>query len=148
MMDKLQAQPAETKTYTIDDQIGFLLRRAHQRHVSIFSEMMPDDLTPQQFAVLVRLRDTGQLSQNELGRQVAMDQSTINGVVSRLMKRDLVRKTPSATDKRMILLDLTPEGRATLDNAMDAAHDISKRTLEPLKSQQRAKLLKLLREIC
>jgi DNA-binding MarR family transcriptional regulator len=148
MTDQTPSDTTDAENYVIDNQIGFLLRRAHQRHVSIFSANMPNDLTPQQFVVLVRLRDTGQLSQNELGRQVAMDQSTINGVIQRMLKRDFVCKKPSTMDKRMILLDLTPTGRALLKSVMDAARDISKRTLDPIKPQQQAKLLELLREIC
>ncbi len=150
MSDRLKtagSQQTLNDSYELENQIGFLLRRAHQRHVSIFTEHMPSGLTTQQFAVLRRLSETGQLSQNELGRQAAMDQSTINGVVQRLLKRGFIFKTPSNTDKRMVLLELTEDGHAMLLDVMGAASDVSDLTLEPLKPQQRATLLKLLRQI-
>jgi DNA-binding MarR family transcriptional regulator len=150
MSDTLKTSQQEKSvddTYNLENQIGFLLRRAHQRHVSIFTDHMPAGLTTQQFAVLRRLSEFGQLSQNELGRQAAMDQSTINGVVQRLFKRDLVLKKPSATDKRMVLLELTKEGRQVLEDVMNVASDITDITLKPLKPQQRATLLKLLHQI-
>ena len=61
--------------YRLEDQIGFKLRLANQRHLEIFSSRMPD-LTPRQFAVLAKLNDEGTLSQNHLGRLVAMDAVT------------------------------------------------------------------------
>lgn len=134
--------------YDLDAQIGFVLRRAHQRHVSLFSEHMPDGLTPQQFAVLARLSQVGRLSQNELGRQAAMDQSTINGVVQRLIKRGLVERHPSPLDRRMLLLDLTEAGRSTVAEVTEAAHRISAETLAPLTRPQQENLLRLLRKIC
>ncbi len=44
--------------YLLEQQAGHLLRRAHQRHTAIFQEIQGDSqLTPLQFAALVKLRD-------------------------------------------------------------------------------------------
>lgn len=134
--------------YELDRQIGFLLRRAQQRHLNLFNAHMPDGLTAQQFAVLARIRETGRLSQNELGRQTAMDQSTINGVVQRLTRRGLLEKRRSETDKRMILLDLTEEGARVVGRALPRARQVTAMTLEPLAPKDRAALLRLLGAIC
>ena len=77
------AQSDISEEYQLDEQIGYLLRLANQRHLEIFSENMPA-LTPTQFSVLARLHEVGQLSQNELGRQVGIDAATTNGVIDRL----------------------------------------------------------------
>lgn len=52
----------EGKGYKLDDQIGFKLRVANQKHLEIFAHEMPD-LTPRQFAVLAKLTEVGPLSQ-------------------------------------------------------------------------------------
>ena len=70
--------------YQLDDQVGYKLRLASQRHLEIFSRHLPD-MTPTQFSILVRLRDVGEVSQNQLGRLVAMDAATTKGVISRLI---------------------------------------------------------------
>ena len=62
--------------YVLEDQIGHMLRRAHQRASAIFQEIMTERLTPPQFAALVKIRDFGTVSQNRLGRSVAMDPAT------------------------------------------------------------------------
>jgi DNA-binding MarR family transcriptional regulator len=133
--------------YVLAEQIGFLLRRANQRHLGIFSAAMPDGITARQFAVLVRLHDLGEASQNALGREVAMDQSTINGVVQRLMARGLVLRSKSASDQRRLLLSLTEEGRATVARALPVAAEITRETLDPLTERERATLQRLLGKI-
>lgn len=46
--------------YVVQDQIGHLLRRAHQRASSIFQSYMGHvQITPTQFAALTKLRDEG-----------------------------------------------------------------------------------------
>ena len=46
-LDLVAPEPAEG--YRLQEQIGFVLRKAHQRHVAIFASKIAD-LTPPQFA--------------------------------------------------------------------------------------------------
>ena len=43
------------KAYLLDDQVGFILRKANQLHASIFSNLIPNDLTPTKFSALAKL---------------------------------------------------------------------------------------------
>ena len=86
--------------YVLERQVGHLLRRAHQRHAAIFQEMITDSqLTPLQFAALVKLRDLGEVSQNQLGRTTAMDAATMQGVIKRLAARGLISRRPDSNDR-------------------------------------------------
>ena len=85
------------------------MRLASQRHLEIFSRHLPD-MTPTQFSILVRLRDVGEVSQNQLGRLVAMDAATTKGVISRLIDRGLVQSRQDGGDLRR-LGGLDREGR-------------------------------------
>ena len=96
--------------YVLDDQVGFLLRRAQQRHLAIFAAAMPDALTARQFAALARLGETGPCTQNALGRATAMDNATISGVLGRLEDRGLVARTATGADRRMLEVRLTAAG--------------------------------------
>src|SRR5580700_3264654 len=99
--------------YILDDQVGFILRQAQQRHTNIFASLMIDELTPTQWAVLAKLAECGPLSQNLLGRQTAMDAATIKGVIDRLGKRGFTATTADPADGRRLLVALTSEGAAT-----------------------------------
>ena len=105
------AQNAEAPDYLLEDQVGHLLRRAHQRHTSIFQANIGDQqLTPLQFAALMKLADVGEASQNHLGRLTAMDAATMQGVIKRLIARDLIARRPDLDDRRRLLSD-PDEGR-------------------------------------
>lgn len=148
MHEEEDAPTRDDAPYDLDEQVGFLLRRAQQRHLSLFNGAVPGDLTAQQFAALARILETGSLSQNELGRRTAMDQSTINGVVQRLAQRGLMRKRRSKEDRRMILLDLTEEGLRAVRQALPRARQVTRATLAPLSPKDRHTLMRLLRAIC
>ena len=140
----VDAEPS--KEYRLQDQIGFLLRRAHQRHVAIFTSNITD-LTPPQFAALVRLREIGETSQNQLGALIAMDAATVKGVIDRLNARGLVEIEKSEADKRRLMVRLTQEGRRVVEELIPCAAATSRETLSPLSKREAATLIKLLSKI-
>lgn len=134
--------------YDIDVQVGFLLRRAHQRHTALFQERMaPLDLTPTQFNALIRVVELGSVTQNQLGRLSAMDPATIQGVVRRLEDRGLLLRRPDPADRRATLLTATPDGADLAARAVSHGHDITAATLAPLTPLERLRLLDLLRKL-
>lgn len=134
------------QTYRLDEQVGFLLRRASQRHLAIFAAVIPE-LTTTQFATMTRLAELGPMSQNQLGRVTAMDAATIKGVVGRLAGRGLVTTSPSAEDRRRLIVALTAEGRALVEDLRPRGHEATRRTLAPLSAADRDRLLALLRQL-
>jgi DNA-binding MarR family transcriptional regulator len=135
------------RPYILDDQVGFILRQASQRHTAIFAAHMVHGLTPTQFAALARLAEAGASSQNRLGRLTAMDGATIKGVADRLRKRGLIAAVPDPQDRRRVMLDLTDDGRRVAAEAMAAGREITEATLAPLSAQERAALLDLLAKL-
>jgi len=134
---------SEGNGYRLEEQIGFKLRVANQKHLEIFAHEMPD-LTPRQFAVLAKLTEVGPLSQNHLGRQVAMDAATTKGVIERLLRKGYVRADPSQSDRRRLEISLTPEGEAVTRTAIETARKISARTLHNLTEREAKRLRDLL----
>lgn len=146
MTDTNVEQPSAERPseYRLQEQVGFLLRRAHQRHTAIFADRMPGALTPPQFSTLMKLAELGPQSQNLLGRRVALDAATVKGVVDRLAARGLVEVTPDPDDQRRVKVALTRAGEATVVNAVPVAAAISAETLAPLSMEERDELLGLL----
>jgi len=135
-------------TYVLDEQIGFLLRLATQRHLAIFTRHMPGSLTPTQFAALIRLYQLGPCSQNLLGRRSAMDAATVKGVIDRLRQRGLIEDEADENDGRLTVIHLTPKGRALVADAVFAAETITAETLHPLSPREQTSLLELLAKLC
>jgi DNA-binding MarR family transcriptional regulator len=142
------APVGSAEDYRLEDQVGFLVRKVHQRATVVFNEVMAGfDVTPTQFAALAKLDDLGSVSQNELGRLTAMDPATIWGVASRLSKRGWVSQSAHPDDARLVMLDLTGEGRAAVTRMKASAAEVSRRTLAPLDPAEAAVLVDLLRRL-
>ncbi|MGB3831155.1 MAG: MarR family transcriptional regulator [Mesorhizobium sp.] len=132
--------------YHLQDQVGFLLRKANQRHLAIFAARI-SDLTPPQFAVLAKLHEVGDTSQNQLGNLVAMDAATVKGVIDRLKARGLVGIGRHEADRRRLLVSLTAEGRAVVERLFAPARAVSRETLAPLSPREASTLVRLLARI-
>lgn len=132
--------------YRLDGQVGFLLRKANQRHLAIFAAGI-GDLTPTQFAALAKLHECGPLSQIDLGRQTAMDAATIKGVIDRLRERGLVESRADSQDRRRLIVSLAAEGRSLFADRVASAAAITKETLAPLDEHEHRILLDLLGRI-
>lgn len=142
---KSVSRKAGDADYELESQVGFLLRRAHQRASSIFNELTPtESLTPPQFAVLVKINQLGQVSQNQLGRLVDIDRATVQGIVLRLSQRRLITRSEDPQHKRRLLLSLSNDGKSLLKRYLKQAPLVSRKTLEPLNRAEQRELLALL----
>lgn len=144
---KSASSPA-SRQYRIEEQVGYLLRRAHQRASAIFQVSIGDpNITPTQYSSLVKLNEYTELSQNLLGRLVGMDKATMQGVVRRLKERGLVDSRPDPGDARRTLLSLTTEGQRLVNKLLVNGPAVSRETMKPLTAQEQRQLLELLSRI-
>lgn len=137
-----------TEAATLDEQVSLLLRSAHKRASSLFSEGLSENqLTTAQYFVMARLHEVGQLSQNHLGRLTAMDPATIQGVTQRLTSRGLIERTPDRNDRRRKVLHLTAAGRSMVERLRSLAQKANDAILAPLNSGERKVFLRLLKRL-
>jgi MarR family transcriptional regulator, lower aerobic nicotinate degradation pathway regulator len=135
--------------YVIEDQVGHLLRRAHQRATAIFLAELGERfaVTPTQYAALVKLHDLGEQSQNQLGRLTAMDPATIQGVIKRLEERRLIERSGHPDDRRRTNLRLSAAGEELVTAMISSGVAVSAATLAPLDAEERRLFLALLRRL-
>jgi DNA-binding MarR family transcriptional regulator len=143
-MDQKTRLPETKSNYRLDEQVGFLLRLASQRHAVIFQKHIGDDLTSTQFATLMRVAEHGEVSQNHLGRLAAMDGATIKGVVDRLKQKKLLLTRSDPSDKRLSIISLTQDGVELMTLLEQKGLAITLETLLPLKPTEQKRFLELL----
>lgn len=90
------------------DQIGRLLRPLH---VSAAGGL-----------VLGILRDHGTMPPSEIGERLQVTRATVTGVVDSLERRGFVRRRPHPVDRRSVLVEITPEGMAVLQELRVLVH--------------------------
>jgi DNA-binding MarR family transcriptional regulator len=140
-------KPAAKSGYQLNEQVGFLLRIAMQRHTAIFMSRICHGLTQTQFAALAKLREVGPCSQNQLGRLIYLDAATTKGVVDRLKGRRFVTARPDSTDRRLRAIALTEAGREAADAAVKVARQITRQTLTPLTAAEQKTVVRLLKKL-
>ena len=145
-MEKIKIRDIEG-SYVLEDQIGYVLRIASQKHASIFQKHSMEGLTPTQFSALIRIAEIGECSQNRLGRLTSMDVATIKGVVDRLKKKGLLGLESDPNDKRRTIIKLTETSKNMIKNLHAAGSRISEETLKPLSPAEQVTLIRLLKKI-
>lgn len=130
----------------LDTLPGHHIRRLQQIAVALFlQEAEPLGVTPVQYAVLQAVANEPGLDQRTLAGRVALDTSTVAGVVDRLEARALLQRQVSAADRRVRQLHLTAAGEALRAQVEPLMRRAQQRILAPLPRSERAEFLRLLR---
>lgn len=81
-------------------------------------------LTPQRYLLLLMVKGAADGSQRarftDLAGRLRLDRTTVTELVARAEAAGLVRREPSAEDRRAVYLRLTTEGERRLDAALEA----------------------------
>ncbi|WP_407658481.1 MarR family winged helix-turn-helix transcriptional regulator [Methylobacterium planeticum] len=140
-----QADPA-APPWPLSERPGFLARRLHQIHVSLFAERCAAfRITPLQYSLLSLLAEIGDADQTTLAHAVALDRTTTTGALKRLAARGYIRRATSDADRRARQCALTDEGRAlhaAMEQAARAAHEATVSALSPAERETLVRLMK------
>src|SRR5215204_5502338 len=101
------------------------------------------DIELWEFDVLAALRRAGapyELSPGRLLRETLVTSGTMTNRVDRLASRGLVERHPDPSDRRGVLVRLTPEGRATVDDAFEALLEAERTFLAGLPQRDQVRL--------
>ena len=105
------------ETFSLDESLGFWLYRSHIQVSAALRQTFQDagyDLTPEQWAVLLRLREQEGLNQSQLGEKTFKDRHNITRILKQLDKRGYIEKRHDEKDKRAFHVYLAPAGRSIL----------------------------------
>lgn len=133
-------------TFNLYDAPGHLLRRCQQLAVDLYTmEVGISGLTPRQFALMLAIYQSPGISQVELVRITGIDRSTVAEMVARLIKRGLLVRQRTETDRRTNALAITSEGEAQLRAAKPGVVRTQDRILQPIPPAQREAFIGALR---
>jgi DNA-binding MarR family transcriptional regulator len=104
-------------------------------------------ISPLEWRILAILGERGDQSINEICALAVTDRSKVSRIVNMMVAENLVARSSSNTDRRSAALNLSPQGRIKLDEALARAQYVYARNLENISEQEQEILMSILRRI-
>jgi DNA-binding MarR family transcriptional regulator len=101
-------------TYSAEDSVGYLMRRVINAMSQAIDAQLcrPDSPTYPQWLPLYKLHAGKASTAAELARECMLDAGSMTRMLDRLEAKGLCRRLRSVTDRRVVNIELTEEGRA------------------------------------
>jgi DNA-binding MarR family transcriptional regulator len=104
---------------------GILIAAARRRiKQAVLSRLGDRGLTPQQFWILVAIRENPGISQTGIASRTLADPPTISRALAPLVARGLARAEPDPDDRRRTRLSLSPAGQRLARALLPVAQEI------------------------
>jgi DNA-binding MarR family transcriptional regulator len=87
------------------------------------------------------------LTPSQVSDRVLVPSATMTAVLDLLEHRGWIRRTPNPGDRRSVLIEITPDGRATADQLLPGIRTLERSVLSVLSPDERTCLLTLLGKI-
>ena len=116
--------------------VSHLLRHGHGE-----PELM---MAPGQQRVLTVLSRHDSMSQRDLLEEMGLARATLSELLTRLEEKDLVERTRSKADRRVIIVSLTKKGKAAGKRVVDIESDIADEAFAPLSTAQKDEMKSML----
>lgn len=130
--------------------LGRVTRLESHLDRAVSEEFARHGLARGEFDVLAALRRSGppfRLNPKVLSGRLMLSSGAMTNRLDQLEKRGLTRRMPDPSDRRALLIELTKEGRETIDEVVTAhVHNLAT-LLEPLTKGERRQLAELLRKL-
>jgi len=129
-------------TWDVEPQrhLGYLIRRAQQRHVATWARVASTETTSVQYAILAVLDRLGEASQRELCDEVDLDRSTVADLLARMERRGLVARHRADGDARRNVVTLTAAGLAERQRLAPRVERVQQELAEGMAADEVARL--------
>lgn len=134
----------------VDKAIGFWINRVYQRSRTemyrLFAEQ-GEDITPEQWMVLIRLWERDGISQAEVSDATLRDAPTMSRILKTMEQRGIVERRRSPEDARIQFVFLTRHGRALKKKLVPEVRSLVERMLQGIPPKDLEGLRKTLKQM-
>jgi len=104
-------------------------------------------LTPVQFRVMQIVGETGQSTPKAISQRMGVSQATMTALIDKLVRKGLVERQRSETDRRQTNILMTAKGRDTVREAPDPLQQQYVRQFEKLEDWEQAMIVAALERV-
>jgi DNA-binding MarR family transcriptional regulator len=124
-----------------------MLQATRRREAGINESLRAAGLTLPKWRALAVIRRTGACAMSELAHLSSVDRTTLTRIVDQLVEDGLVERTVSSTDRRSVLLSLTPAGLKLGEAGSHINRTFCRRALKGVPPEQLAAALRTVQTI-
>ncbi len=141
----MQSDHRETLIERFVESVDFLHR---QVRIDRLNEWQQIDLTIPQVKTLFLLENTGPSRMGSIAAALGIAVSATTTVVDRLVERGLVMRLSDPKDRRVVICELTEQGREAAENFWQIGRERVRAALEHLTTDQLISLVPSLETLC
>ena len=113
----MSEQHYHAATYTPKSSVGYLIKRAHAMLMDVLENLFADrGFSFIHYAILTYVRDGIAVSPKDICVQYRHDSGALTRVIDHLEERGLLERVRRGNDRRKVELQLTDEGRKTVES--------------------------------
>lgn len=142
------SQPYNTKNYTPEESIGYLLKRAGmQLAQTIDRDLAEYEMTHAQLQIVFKVLHGHANTAADLARELMCDTGAMTRMVDRLEEKGFLSRTRSLEDRRVVQVALTEKGRQLADKMTQVAINALNHHLRDFNPQEIAQFKDFLRRM-
>ncbi|MCX7708708.1 MAG: MarR family transcriptional regulator [Clostridia bacterium] len=113
------------------------------RFADLLMDMTTKNATPLQLGILLKLSEQGQQPISSVADQMRVAKPNMTVLIDELCNKGFVSRTPSTKDRRVIMIDLTPEGKKYMEETMVNIEIVLEKVLSALAPDEKTEFLSI-----
>ncbi|PIB12319.1 hypothetical protein B1C81_02460 [Streptomyces sp. HG99] len=143
----MEVAPPPPRDHSSTELRYLLLAAQREGARQMAAELRPLNLTPAQAEILLVLSQRAPLTLAEVGRLIVCENHSPSRIVDALVKRGLVYREPGQIDRRVIYLQLSPQGEELLPELRKIDASVDAIVGDRLSEQEKRVMIESLRKI-
>lgn len=132
----------------LEECVNYLLTTAqHSVFLKMTEKLSAFEITPVQYAVLYCLWENDKRSPKEIAERLKLENSTISGILERMEKKELIKRSISKEDRRFIQVILTKKGASLKEDVLATVEQVNNEVLSIFTAEECDQLKKILRKL-
>ena len=143
-MNEIKAPPK----FSVKDLPYYYVYSIQARSFSnVTNALRPYGIGTPTWRVLANLQEEDGISVRDLARRTTFDVSNLSKLINTMSEQGFVKKIPSKSDARVVLVYITNEGRELFETVLPAVREVQEQGLVNFTASERETLMKLLQRL-
>ncbi len=126
------------------DKIMETMDRIHRKmQAKLSNELSQGEITIPQCHILDYLNTKGESLMREIADYLFVTPPAVTGLVDKLVKMKLVQRDFSSSDRRIIIISLTPKGKAVISKIKNQSNELFISIFKELPAQERKSFIEV-----